>query len=319
MASKILEIKEFSEVIPIFDGKNENLTNFLHESEKLITLFHIETVSNTDKIYLMSKIKSKIQGEAAIYLSTQNITIWDELKNFLLAAYGDKRDDSTLVYQITHLKQFSETPLDFYKKIQQHLNLLTNYILIHKQNNLQLQNFAKEIALKSFLFGLKDEIGKMIRTKDPKTLEEALSLLNNTFAVENRNTNYISFTPRNSTPQHNQSFTPRNFTPQNFTPRNFTPQNNQNFTPRPNQNSSPRPFQHRNRTPPQQRNHLQNVINSTPTRRNNNFNVNETHQNFLEIEASSSNHPPDNQIFYPQITYPTDQPSNQQTIHVPDN
>ena len=85
----------------MFNEQNGTLTNCLLQSQKLINLNYVNDTSNIDKICLMSKIKSKIQAEAPLYPGTLTINDWNQLKTFLLSAYGDKRDDSTIVYELT--------------------------------------------------------------------------------------------------------------------------------------------------------------------------------------------------------------------------
>lgn len=120
--TRILEIKEFIEIIPKFDGKSNNLSSFILESEKIINQFYNIAQHTPDNDYIMGRIKSKIIGEAAVYLNSQCIRNWEELKVFLITSYGDKRDDYTLTFELMHITQNREDALNFYKKIQEHLS-----------------------------------------------------------------------------------------------------------------------------------------------------------------------------------------------------
>lgn len=301
--TRILEIKEFIEIIPKFDGKINNLSSFILESEKIINQFYNTLQHTPDNEYIMGRIKSKIVGEAAIYLNSQCIRNWEELKFFLITSYGDKRDDFTLTFELMHITQNREDALSFYKKIQEHLSLLNNYITLHKNNSLILQNFVRGLALKTFLFGLKDPLGQLLRTKDPQTLEEALCLLNNTFNKEVSKQNFLPFqTQQNSKPNYNfssnQNFNNRKnpFNPKFHTNYN-TPTNNVPDTPRPDSHTRQpiikTPF--RSHIRPQARNFLQKTFESAPSRtqhsptQKQNFN----NQEINDIDHYSDDNEPD--------------------------
>lgn len=104
--ASISEIKEYVEMIPVFRGEAELLNMFISESSKIINNFYDATAQNDPRNdFITSRIRAKIQGDAALYLANKNISTWDDLRKSLVAAYADKRDDATLAIHIAELVQ----------------------------------------------------------------------------------------------------------------------------------------------------------------------------------------------------------------------
>lgn len=184
--TSVSDIKEYLEMIPVFRGEPELLTLFIKESEKIIKYFYdVKEAENPLNDFITSRIRAKIQGEAALYIANKNCNNWEELRTSLISAYADKRDDATLAIQIAKLEQGNETPFEFYKKIQKLLNMQISYVNLNvRTNNIVLINHFQKIALKVLLNGLKDPLGSLMRTKDPQDLDTALNLLTNNYQKE---------------------------------------------------------------------------------------------------------------------------------------
>lgn len=312
--SRIQEIKEYLEIIPIFNGEIDNLTQFIVQTEKVLNIFFED---NRDGLqdYIIGRVRNKIQGEAALFINAQNFDTWRELKDCLINSYADKREDTTLIIDLTHCKQVGTSPLEFYKIIQTKLNLLYNYYTLNYNSEPELMGLAHRLALKSFLVGLNDPLGSLIRTKDPKTLEEALSVMKNSYSKE------LKIGPINihkSPGPSRNNFAPNSIPRQNFTPhQNFYPQQNftprQHFTPRNNPPTITTPRRPNNfnrggrnyRNPPSGRGFAQNFINQSNRPQNLNYNegnfLDENDANFLEQPA------PEQQNLSTKNYYPQDQ------------
>lgn len=184
-AVPISEIKEYLEMIPIFKGESELLPLFIKEASKIIKHFYDATnEENPRNDFITSRIRAKIQGEAALYLANRTIATWDDLRVSLIAAYADKRDDATLTLELVKLEQGTDTPFDFFKKIQKLLNAQICYANLNYGENAGLNSHFQRVALKTLLNGLKDPLGSLMRTKDPQDLDTALNLLTNTYQKE---------------------------------------------------------------------------------------------------------------------------------------
>lgn len=244
-STSISEIKEFLEMVPIFRGEPELLSLFIKESEKIINYFYdVRAPNSARNDFITSRIRSKIQGEAALFLANKNISNWDELRQSLIAAYADKRDDATLAIEIVKLEQGHDSPFEFYKKLQKLLNAQICYANLNYGTNDGLNKHFERVALKTLLNGLKDPLGSLMRTKDPQDLDVALNLLTNTYQKEINQQKFNRTIPVNNIQKPRLNF-PRssNYTP-NYSssfavqPNNFA--NNQPLTP--NTNTNPTNF-----------------------------------------------------------------------------
>lgn len=244
---------EYINMVPEFNGEAQLLSRFLETCEKLVNRFY-NTANPEDfqNEYLMSSIRSKIKGDAALNISNCIINNWQDLKSSLLHAYGDKRDVCTLCIEMTNLKQTNESPFDFYSKIQKLLNLEQSYVKTHCSPNeaVVLSNFFNNYALRILLRGLKDPIGSLMRTKNPQNLSQALNMLTNDFQLEtsqktptfqpltrqplqkNQNPNF-----RSNNNQFRQNFNTQRYNSNFNSQRPNTSFNSQNF--RPNLQNSP--------------------------------------------------------------------------------
>lgn len=179
---------EYLQMIPDFNGETELLPVFIETCEKLVNRFYnAADVNDFQNDYLMSSIRTKIKGEAAINISSSLITNWAGLKSAISTAHCDKRDAYSLGIELTELKQGSnETCFDFYNKIQHLLNLQISYAKMHSpaEEARILSEYFKNYALRVLLRGLRDPIGSSMRTKNPTDLNIALYMLTNDFQLE---------------------------------------------------------------------------------------------------------------------------------------
>lgn len=248
MATPTLK-KEFIEMIPDFYGETELLPRFIEICEKLVNRFYnVADVNDFQNEYLMSSILAKLKGEVAINISSCIINNWNDLKNALVNSYADKRDCYSLNIELTELKQnHSETPFEFYNRIQHVLNLQISYLNTHvtHDNAAILIGYFRNYALRILLRGLKEPLGSLMRTKNPADLNVALNMLTNDFQLETlqraQHQNY--FRPTN--PNNRQTQRPkinfnnvRNPNPNNFRQNNPTNTTNQSQRPQVNQRNN---------------------------------------------------------------------------------
>lgn len=230
------DIKEYLEIVPVFKGEPELLPYFIEEAEKIIRNFYdVQNAANPRNDFLTSRIRAKIQGEAALYLGNKQIRNWQELRQALVNAYSDKRDDATLTIEMVKLEQGNDTAFAFYKKIQKLLHLQISYANLNYGANEGLNNHFRKVALKTLLNGLRDPLGSLMRTKDPEDLETALNLLTNTYQKEINFQKTIRHQNQNiQKPRLNKPNNMPNFV-QNYNPPFLNSTTTQNPS-RPNQN-----------------------------------------------------------------------------------
>lgn len=224
---------QYLKMVPEFSGQPELLPRFIETAEKLVRKFYNRTdESDFQNDYLMDSIRSKITGDAQQNLSSCVISTWTELKTALLNTYADKRDVHTLAIEMCNLKQTSESVFDFHTKIQKMVNLQTSYISSRNMDGADhVKKFVLDLGLRTFLRGLKEPLGSLMRTKNPKSLNEALSILQNDFQIDTtKNPIHNQYQGQNQ----NQRYVPPPFKRQN----NFSkPGPSWNHQPRNSNNS----------------------------------------------------------------------------------
>lgn len=224
MATPVLK-PEYIKMIPEFSGDIELLPRFISICEKLVVKFY----NNTDPTdfqndYLMDSILSKVKGDAQKNISSCVLNSWNDLKQALVSTYADKRDVHTLVIEMCSMKQTNDSVFDFYNKIQKMVNLQTSFITTHNvAGNEHLKKFVSDLGLRTLLRGLKDPLGSLMRTKNPRDLNEALNILINDFQIET-----TPSAKNNTQSQTNNRYIPPHFRQNNINHGNYSNNNNHN-------------------------------------------------------------------------------------------
>lgn len=256
-------------VVPDFRGEVELLPEFISISEKLVNHFYNpEQPDVFQNIYLMSSLKSKIQGDARINISSYTINTWQDLKNALLSTYSDKRDAYTLTIEMCNLTQGGDTPFEFHNKIQKLVNLHNSYLDTHDLDHDHVKEYISKLALRTLLKGLKEPLGSLMRTKDPEDMGDALNMLTNDFQIDTVKKPQSS---QSSSIKHKPSFILSNNNWRQNQPRPFIPFRPNPQISRPNYSNFPQNKPIYNFDP--------NRYNNAGPSQNRNTNLNSTYQN----------------------------------------
>lgn len=236
---------EYLNCVPQFNGDPNELNRYLSICQSLITNFYnYESPNDFQNTYLLNSLISKLTGNAKVVVNIQNVSTWEELRKTLLRNFADQRDETCLNRDLVLMRQLpNENPQQFYDRILEILNLICSYINAHEttevSKNLK-RDLYNNLALRTFLSGLKEPLSTTIRCMKPQTLSEALQLViqeDNVHYFQNySNKNFSKNIQTHNRPQiPNQRFVeaPRQsqFNPPNFyKPNNFGPQNfNRNY------------------------------------------------------------------------------------------
>lgn len=176
--------REYLDMVPEFDGKQiSTLNRFIEIADKLILKFYnYADSSDFQNEYLISSLRAKLKGPAADVVNNTNVTYWEDIKTALKAGFADKRDIYSLTIEMSQTRQTNETPFAYYNRIQKLLHLQISYL--NCELPLQapvLSEHYKNLALRILLRGLREPLGSLMRTKNPRTLAEALGMLTNDF------------------------------------------------------------------------------------------------------------------------------------------
>ena len=172
---------EYLGCIPEFNGNPEELQRFINTCESVIVNFCSATAPNFQDTFILNSILNKLTGTARIIANIQSVQTWAELKTALTNHFGDQRDEPCLNRDLNLLRQNSkETPLEFYDKCLRHLNTICCYVNNHETTAEAKRlkcDFYREVTLRTFLAGLRDPLGTVIRSMRPSNLTEALQFI----------------------------------------------------------------------------------------------------------------------------------------------
>lgn len=174
---------EYLKCVPTFDGNPNDLNRYLATCDSLIQAFYdTNNPTKFENIYLINCLIGKLEGTAKVVVNIQNVSTWDDLKNTLQRNFADQRDETCLNRDLVMLRQQpNENPNQFYDRVLHLLNLLCSYVDNHEHTSTAKalkRNLYSELALKTFLSGLKEPLGTNIRCMRPLTLAEALQFVN---------------------------------------------------------------------------------------------------------------------------------------------
>lgn len=179
-------LKDLRDMIPEYDGDQSNLHDFIEAVN-----FAIANSPNNNQNALIFIIKSRLKGKARQFISSRQLNAWGDIKDLLITHYGDCRDTEGLLRDLTNCSQkYSETPRSFVQRIENLLTKIRATVALNEDLNNDtrraLNASHEKIALKTFLAGLNDPFGGIIRSQRPQSLEEAEQ-----FLIEEENISYL--------------------------------------------------------------------------------------------------------------------------------
>lgn len=196
--------------IPDFTGEPEILSQFLDRCQELIDhFFDANNVDSYTNKSILNNIRAKIKGKAAVGIFNSPLNTWDEIKTALIANFDDKRDEEHLILELGKLQQgTNENPFDFHARVYRMFTLL-----VAKMNNSADQytpttlKLMERVALRGFLMGLNEDIGRLLIIKGPTDLNDAIRILTNEYQFPNLRKKYLEKPkfPKPTQPNHQTS------------------------------------------------------------------------------------------------------------------
>lgn len=168
-------------IIPIFNGDSHLLNMFIKKCEYIILNFgYMNSFYQTE--YLMHVITSRLSGKAATMVSDNEhlINDWEQLKMLLYQHFGDQRSEECLLMELESISlKPGETFLELCNRIQLHRSNL--FAKLNSTIGIYAKDSKKEIynhiALNVFLYNLPKGLMRIVRLKNPQTLEDALQIV----------------------------------------------------------------------------------------------------------------------------------------------
>lgn len=210
-----LRIPDAVKDLPNFDGNPRSLFDFISNVEEILALMP-QIRNTTYERIIVRAIRNKIVQQANEVLNMYGTPVdWAQIKANLVIHYSDKRNETSLIRDLHHLRQNQMTVETFYSKVVDIFSAMTNHIKVHENDAnviIAKQSLYQEMCLNTFLSGLKEPLGSTIRSMKPKNLAEALS-----FCLQEQNCHYFQ------NPQQLQLFSPvQKFQNKPLQPPNFT-------------------------------------------------------------------------------------------------
>lgn len=238
--------KKHADMIPVFTGKPETLQRFLQMSEMLVERFCDELdPDNFQNHEVIGSILQKIQGPAADTIQSYTFPDFQSIKTALLDGYTDRRDLYTLCHDLTAMRHSeNESPFNFHEKIRNLLATILAYIKNHSPPNSQetLAEHYKGLALRTLTMYLREPLGSQLRTRQPKSLAEALTWMTNDYQTWHNSRRSNNQTQKPPNPNNNNK--PQNQRPiQQNQKQNPNNRNNNNLKPQYNPNNNFKPNQ----------------------------------------------------------------------------
>lgn len=183
MTTTLSELKNLSEIIPLYNGDIKILNNFIIAVDEVLSTLNNIQLSAIQKTYLFGLIKNKLTSKAAELLSENKFTDWDELKSYLTKNFCDKSSAETILLEILQTKtkiSIDKTLEIISQKFSQYKSkiLLTEYSQLQKSAIIQ-EN--QKLIVSYFITLLPLAIRGSFIVKEPHTLEQCEYLLRNEF------------------------------------------------------------------------------------------------------------------------------------------
>lgn len=172
-------IPDAIKILPTFNGNKKQLNWWLETAEKTLKNFETLVPPNIFQIYLTA-VSNKIEGYAKDVLCTNgNPTTFDEIKQILISALGDKQDLSTYNCQLWHNKMDGSVS----KHYQRTKQLVHNIKSLARQNEKYnahwdaVNEFIDEYSLAAYVSGLQKPYFGYVQAAEPKNIETAYAFI----------------------------------------------------------------------------------------------------------------------------------------------
>lgn len=169
---------ELTKLIPIFDGDKRELNLFLRKCEYIIGMYIGNEAQN---LYIYHAITSRLAGNAAALLSErEDVMSWTNLRELLIQHFGEQRNEQCLAIELETIKiKQGESFLEFCNRVQSIRSMLLAKVNESNDENIRASKLIiyNNLSLNVFLYNLPEHLVRIVRLKNPTTLENALSIV----------------------------------------------------------------------------------------------------------------------------------------------
>lgn len=204
------KIPDIVKTLREFAGKPGEFNSWRKAVERILTLY--AQYRGTPKYFsILHAIRHKIIGEADAALEAYRTPLeWSAIRRCLVLHYSDKRDISTLEYQMSILTQRNLTVTEYYQRVYRHLSLILDKIdclEIGEESLGILTKTYREKALDTFIRGLNGNLPSLVSVTSPTSLPQALHTCLKLGNLGGRNSQYPDDKGHRNTGQTRQTRT----------------------------------------------------------------------------------------------------------------
>lgn len=171
-----LRIPDAVKDLPKYDGNRHTLFEFIENVTEILEICDEISGAPCTRI-LLRAIRNKIVGEANEVLNMYGTPLnWDSIRENLISHYADKRSEINLIRDLHSINQQNNTIEEYYSKIIDLQSTMINFTKINENNLIVIDtknNLFKEMCLSTFLAGLREPLGSMVRAMQPDDIQEA--------------------------------------------------------------------------------------------------------------------------------------------------
>lgn len=177
----LLKIPDPIKSIPGYDGNKKQLASWLRTVETTLNRYDGMINEATSEIYLQTII-NKLDGKArdTVCLAGE-INSFNQLREILTDALGDRQELSTYKCQLWHNKMHDDTSIfEYYtntKNIVQNIKTLTKQTALYNGNWEAVNALIDEDAIAAFISGLRRPYFGYVQAARPNNIEEAYAFL----------------------------------------------------------------------------------------------------------------------------------------------
>jgi hypothetical protein len=167
-----LSLDFLTRFISPYSGSKEQIHAFVSNCDNAY-----ELASTTQKPILFQFIKSKISGRANLICSTRELDDWPTYKKFLLDNFNTQKPLSQSILELQSCQQHAnESVMEYTRRVEKCTSdiLIASYKPTSSNDYTEGRNsIIKELALASFLSGVRSEYRLILRTRRPTSFEKA--------------------------------------------------------------------------------------------------------------------------------------------------
>lgn len=178
---QLFKIPDPIKMIPIFDGNRKQLSSWLETAEETLNVLKPHVSAQQFRMYFTA-VSNKVQGKAKdILCLAGNPDKFEDLKEILTNALGDRHELSTYKSQLWHCKMTEDMSIHIYykksKEIIQNIKTLAKQKDTYKNHWDAINEFIEEDALAAFISGLSEPYFGYAQAARPKDIEDAYAFL----------------------------------------------------------------------------------------------------------------------------------------------